>query len=215
LEEKMRSRSMVLLGVAALLACAASANDKKKPALPATILNARTVAVIIDPEAGVSPDAPLANRTAAEDVEKALEKWGRFKPVMSGMTPDIVIVIRKGNGKLVQPTIHGKTAPNDRPVIIQPNDTGIRIGGQQGRAPSDPQTDPQGDKPGESVGVGASEDSFLVYDGTVEDPTSRAPMWRYVAKDELHPHDVPAVDAFRKIIEETEKQLQKQQQKKP
>src|SRR5262250_3988791 len=103
----MRFRSMILFSIAALLACGASANDKKKPTLPATILNARTVAVVIDPEAGVSPDAPLANRTAAEDVEKALEKWGRFKPVMSGMNPDIVIVIRKGNGKLVQPTIHG------------------------------------------------------------------------------------------------------------
>src|SRR5262249_32389690 len=179
------TRSMVVLGVAALLGCIASANDKKKPTLPAAILNARTVAVVIDPDAGVSPDAPLANRTAAEDVEKALEKWGRFKPVMSGMTPDIVIVIRKGNGKLVQPTIHGKTAPNDRPVIIQPNDTGIRIGGQQGRAPSDPQNDPQGDKPGESVGVGASDDSFVVYDGSVADPRSRAPMWRYAGKDAL------------------------------
>ena len=211
----MRPRLMVLLGAAALLACGTSANDKKKPTLPATVLNARTVAVIIDPDAGVSPDAPLANRTAAEDVEKALEKWGRFKPVMSGMNSDIVIVIRKGNGKLVQPTIHGKTAPNDRPVIIQPNDTGGRIGGQQGRAPTDPHADPQGDKPGEGVGVGASEDSFVVYDGTVEDPTSRAPMWRYVAKDALHSHDVPAVDAFRKMVEETERQLQKQQQKKP
>ena len=211
----MRARSVVLLCAAAAFACAASANDKKKPTLPATILNARTVAVIIDPEAGVSPDAPLANRAAAEDVEKALEKWGRFKPVMSGMSADIVIVIRKGNGKLVQPTIHGKTQPNDRPVIIQPTDTGIRIGGQQGRAPSDPQTDPQGDKPGEGVGIGASEDSFVVYDGTVESPTGRAPMWRYVAKDALHSHEVPAVDQFRKIIEETEKQLQKQQQKKP
>src|SRR5215470_6885892 len=147
----MRFRSIVLLGVVAALACTASANDKKTPTLPSTILNARTVAVVIDPEASVSPDAPLANRTAADDVEKALEKWGRFKPVMSGMSADIVIVIRKGNGKLLQPTIHGRTSPNDRPVIVQPNDTGIRIGGQQGRTPNDPQTDPQGDRPGESV----------------------------------------------------------------
>lgn len=207
----MRSSWMVLVVVAAV-ACTASANDKKKPTLPATILNARTVAVIIDPDAGVSPDAPLANRTAAEDVEKALEKWGRFKAVMSGMTPDLVIVIRKGNGKLVQPTIHGRTAPNDRPVILQPNDGEIRVGGQQGRAPNDPQSDPQGDSPGEGAGIGASEDSFVVYDGSVADPTSRPPVWRYVAKDALHSHDVPAIDVFRKLIEETEKQLQKQQQ---
>jgi len=206
---------MILFSVAALLACGVSANDKKKPILPASILKARSVAVVIDPDAGVSPDAPLANRTAAEDVEKVLEKWGRFKLVMSGMSADIVIVIRKGNGKLVQPTIHGRTPSNDRPVVIQPNDTGIRIGGQQGRAPTDPQNDPQGDHPGEGAGIGATEDSFAVYDGTADDPTSQAPIWRYVAKDALHSHDVPAVDLFRKIVEETEKQLQKQQQKKP
>jgi len=211
----MRFRSMILFSVAALLACGVSANDKKKPILPASILKARSVAVVIDPDAGVSPDAPLANRTAAEDVEKVLEKWGRFKLVMSGMSADIVIVIRKGNGKLVQPTIHGRTPSNDRPVVIQPNDTGIRIGGQQGRAPTDPQNDPQGDHPGEGAGIGATEDSFAVYDGTADDPTSQAPIWRYVAKDALHSHDVPAVDLFRKIVEETEKQLQKQQQKKP
>lgn len=209
----MRFRLIVLLGLTTTLACVTLANDKKKPVLPATILNARTVAVIIDPDAGVSADDPLGNKTALDDVEKAFANWGRFRPVFQGMTPDLVVVIRKGNGKPVQPTVHGGTSPNDRPVIIQPNDTGIRIGGQKGRPPGDDtQNDPQGSGPG--VGVGASEDSFFVYDGTVENPTDRAPIWRYVAKNALHSHDVPAVNEFRKIVEETEKQLQKQQQQK-
>ena len=112
------------------LTIAAFGNDKK-PALPATILNAQTIAVIVDPEAGISMDDPPANKAALEDVEKALSKWGRFRVVMRGMSPDVVIVIRKGNGKLAQPKIGGGASPNDRPVIIQPNDTGIRIGGQK------------------------------------------------------------------------------------
>ena len=209
----MRFRLVILLGIVTALACAGFANDKKKPTLPATVLSARTVAVMVDPDAGVSADYPLGDKTAVEDVEKAFANWGRFKPVMRGMSPDLVVVIHKGNGKLVQPTVHGPS-PNDRPVIIQPNDTGIRIGGQKGRSPSDDtQNDPQGAGPG--VGVGASEDSFFVYDGTVDGATGRAPLWRYVAKNALHSHDVPAVGEFRKIVEETEKQLQKQQQKKP
>lgn len=209
----MRLTSLLAVGAAIALAGFLFANDKKKPVLPATILNARTVAVVVDPDAGVSTDEPLANKTAVDDVEKAFAKWGRFRPIFQGMSPDLVVVIRKGNGKIAQPTVQGGPSPNDRPVIIQPNDSGIRIGGQKGRPPGDAGNDPAAGGGGPGVGVGASQDSFVVYDGTVEDPTSRAPMWRYVAKNALHSHDVPGVEEFRKIVEETEKQLQKQQKK--
>ena len=211
----MRCRAFAFLTVMLVVAILAFGNDKKKPVLPVAVVNARTVVVLIDPDAGVSPPAPLANKTAQEDVEKALAKWGRLNPVMSGMLADFVIVVRKGNGKTVQPTIHGGPSPNDRPVVIQPNDTGIRIGGQKGRSPGGTQADPQANGTGPGVAVGASEDSFVVYDGTVESPLDRAPIWRYVAKNCLHSPDVPAVEEFRKIFTETEKQQQQQQQKKP
>jgi hypothetical protein len=48
----------------------------------------------------------------------------------------------------------------------------------------------------------------------VGNPLERAPIWRHVAKNGLKPPDVPAVEEFRKIFNETEKQ-QQQQQKKP
>src|SRR2546430_12251477 len=38
--------------------------------------------------------------------------------------------VRKGSGKIVQPTIGGLPR-NDRPVIVQPTDTGIRVGVQR------------------------------------------------------------------------------------
>jgi hypothetical protein len=210
----MKRQTTAMTVVILALTIAAFGNDKK-PTLPATILTAQTIAVIVDPEAGISMDDPLANKAALEDVEKALSKWGRFRVVMPGMSPDVLVVIRKGNGKLVQPKIGGGASPNDRPVIIQPNDTGIRIGGQKGRPPIDDgsQSGPQTGGTGTGVGVGGSDDLFLVYDGTVNNPTDQAPMWRYVKKNALHSHDVPAVDEFRKILEETEKQAQKQ--KKP
>jgi hypothetical protein len=129
----MRWRYLALLLLILLSSSFAAANDKKKVVLPAVVLKAQSAAVLIDPEAGISPSAPLENKTAQEDVEKALAKWGRFRPVLSSMSPDLVIVVRKGNGKMVQPTIGGGgTSPNNRPVILQPNDNGIRIGGQKG-----------------------------------------------------------------------------------
>jgi len=211
----MKLRSLVIY-IAIAAATFSFANEKKKPALPATILNAQTVAVIIDPDAGVSTDAPLANKTAQDDVEKAFANWGRFKPTMSGMGPDLIVVIRKGNGKILQPTVHGGGSPNDEPVVIQPNDSGIRIGGQKGKPVGTGQNDPEMGKPVPGATVGATEDSFAVFDGHATDPTNNAPIWRYVRKNALHSHDVPAVGEFRKIVEETEKQLKQQQpQKKP
>ena len=210
----MRWRYLILLLLVILSTSLIAANEKKKIVLPAVVLKAQSMAVLIDPDAGISPSAPLENKTAQEDVEKALAKWGRFRAVMSSMNPDLVIVIRKGNGKMVQPTIGG-TSPNNRPVILQPNDNGIRIGGQKGQSPDGTQSDPQSSSSQPQVGIGASEDSFVVYDGTASDPMDRAPLWRYVAKNGLHSPEVPAVDEFRKLIEEAEKQQQKQQQKKP
>ena len=57
-------------------------------------------------------------------------KWGRFTPVMDTQTADLVITVRKGSGKMVQPTIGGLPT-NDRPVVVQPTDSGIRLGGRK------------------------------------------------------------------------------------
>ena len=66
---------------------------------------------------GTSTTAPMPNKTAQEDVEKALMKWGRFTPVLDTQTADLLITVRKGSGKIVQPTIGGLPT-NDRPVIV-------------------------------------------------------------------------------------------------
>ena len=56
--------------------------------------------------------------------------WGRFSLVPDAETADLVISVRRRNGKVVNPTI-GRV-PNDRPVIAEPIDSGIRVGGQHG-----------------------------------------------------------------------------------
>ena len=195
-------RMRVLLLLFFLCASLSIAGNKKKSLLPVYVLRARTVLVLIDPDAGISATSPLANKTAQEDVEKALMKWGRLTPVMEAQTADLVITVRKGSGKIVQPTIGGMPT-TDRPVIVQPTDGGVRIGGQQGRSPDATQGRPQ---PSPRIEAGPSEDTFVVYEGRVAALLNRSPAWRYLAKDALHSPDVPAVGEFRKIIEDAEKQ---------
>jgi hypothetical protein len=208
------------LRVFALIALLASASlavaKKKKIILPAYVLQAKYVLVIIDPNSGVSPADPLANRKAVEDVERSLTTWGRYEPVISGTTADLIIVVRKGSGKVVQPTIGG--IPTDgRPVILQPSDGGIRVGGQKGQDPGNPgqQTDPGNGRPEPQVEMGSPDDTFEVYQAqTGGDVLDAPPAWRYSAKNGLHSPDVPAVAEFRKAVEESEKELNEAQKKK-
>ena len=190
-----------------LLSCLfASAKDKKKTLLPADVLRARSVLVVVDPNSGMDVRNPNANRTAQEDVEKALMNWGRFSLAMDAQFADLIITVRKGSGKIVQPTIGG-VPNNNRPVILEPTDSGGRIGVRQGNPagagdPPDPQ--PQ-------VEVGQSQDTFVVYRGSKDDPywtpLEAPPVWRYTAKDALESPGVPAVEVFRKLIADSEKQL--------
>jgi len=184
------------------------AKDKSKTILPEYVLRARTVLVIIDEHTGVSLTDPNANSTAQEDVEKALMKWGRLSPVMEPQSADLIISIRKGHGKIVEPTITGGPI-NRRSVILEPTDTGVRAGAQRGQPPglqNDPSGTAQDSKPHPQTEIGLAEDTFTVYrGGSTEDPLDSPPVWRYSAKNALRSPDVPAVDAFRKLIAEAEK----------
>ena len=190
----------------------AFAGNDKKPVLPAYVLRAETVFVLIDPDAGTSPASPQANQKARDDVEKAIMKWGRFRLVMEPGSADLIVVVRKGSGKVVQPTIGGLPT-NDRPVIGQPTDNGIRLGGQKGRPPGSTDPSPQDTHPAPQIEAGMTDDMFVVYQGGAGNPLDGPAAWRYMNKDALKSPSVPAVAEFRKAIEEAEKQ--QQQKKKP
>ena len=210
----MSIRVHVLLAVvllpATLLIAKDKDKDKKNRVLPAYVLQARTVLVVVDPEVGAAVTDPNGNQIAQQDVETAITKWGRFTPVMSDQTADLVIAVRKGYGKAVMPTVNGGGV-NNRPIILEPGNGGdVRIGGQRGRPPD--LTDPGiGGGPGNGgvhpgMQVGSSEDMFEVYRGGVDYPLDSAPVWRYSAKNALRAPNVPAVAEFRKAIDEAEKQ---------
>lgn len=208
----MFDRLRVIAWILAACVCVVGAKEKKKNALPDYVLQAQTVFVLIDPDAGIAVNDPQANRTAQDEVEKAFMKWGRLKPVLSMSQADLVIVIRTGNKQPVQQTIGGEPT-NDRPVIVQGTDSSIRIAGQQGRNPDAAQNGgplPQG--PGLRGEVGPTEDSFLVYQGQVASPLERAPIWKYLAKNGLKSPEVPAVAEFKKAVDDAVKQQQQKKQ---
>ncbi len=200
----MTARLPGLILATALLTIPLQAKDKNKSSLPDYVLRATTVVVVIDPNAGEPLNQPNANAAARDNVEKALMEWGRLRPMMDGAQTDLVIVVRTGSGRSMQPTIKG--GPIDqRGGIGQGTDSTIRIGGQQGHAPPLSQPGPQNTGPHISNEVGASEDSFAVYRGGVEYPLDAPAVWRYVAKDCLRPPQMKAVEEFRKAMVEAEK----------
>ena len=187
-------------------AVAAGKDKKKKILLPTDVLQSKTVLVVIDPDAGMSVDAPNANRTAQEDVEKALMKWGRFELATDVSTADLVIEVRKGSGKIAQPTIGGLPT-NSRPVVFEPTDSGSRT--SAGTIPPMGGDNPAGLSapiPLRRLEVGAADDVFAVYRGKRDNALDAPAVWRYTGKDALSSPGVPAVDAFRKLIVEAEKQ---------
>lgn len=202
-----------LLLVSVLPGTAALAKNKNKPLLPGYILQARTIRVVIDPDAGEPLDNPSANYIARENVEKALTEWGRFDILMDGQESDLVIMVRTGDGRAMRPTVKGGGI-DQRTGSAQSTDSTIRIGAQHGPPPdmNDPMSPPNR---GPHIGneVGPSEDTFEVYQGDVRHPLDSSPGWRYIAKDCLRASKVTAVEEFRKAIVEAEKT--KAQPKKP
>jgi len=198
----MTRRIPVFFLLLALFALPADAKNKKKQVLPDYVLQTQTVLVVIYPDAGESVTNPTGNRVAQENVERALTKWGRFKLVMDAQTADLVVAVRKGYAG--GPTVTNSPADN-RPVIIQPGDGNIRLGGQEGH-PTDT-TDPGLTNPSQAgppergknptlggpaerspgIGneVGGAEDTFGLYRGGVEYPLDASPVWRYSAKSAL------------------------------
>jgi hypothetical protein len=215
---------------AVLLPSLTLAKDKQKSTLPTYVLQARTVSIVIDPDAGESLDDPQANRVAQRDVETAFMNWGRFTPILvgqeAGPSADLIIVIRRGTGKVAGGTVHDPWQDR-RPAVVDPTDAGIGVGVQRGQPPpfaGDLPDASQGSSipgpnrpmaeerphPQAEIGNSTSEDSFLVYRGRTENPLDGPIIWRYEAKNALKPHAVPAVDAFRKAVDQAEQAAAKQ-----
>jgi len=202
---RMRNWNGVAFSLLLLCSLPVAAKDKKKVLLTDDVLEARTVLVVVDPDTGVAADDPLANRNAQEAVEKALMEWGRFQLALNASDADLIISVRRGNGKIVQPTVGGVPI-NNRPGIFEPTDSGGRAVGQRGNPPAGDPTSSQSPMPGPHVETGQPQDMFSVFRGRRDYPLDSPAVWRFTAKNALRSPGVPAVEEFRKVIAEAEKQ---------
>ena len=179
-----------------------------KPIVPEFVRIAHTVAVLVDPDAGVSLEDPQANQVAQRDVETALANWGRYLTVIGSEDADILIVIRRGNKHLVEQSV-SDPRQNSRAGVINPSQDGIGIGAQHGSQPplsgSSRPGSPSTADTHPVTQIGSTDDSFAIFDGKNSHPLDGAPAWRLLARDALKPHTVPAVDEFRKAVAEADK----------
>jgi PAS domain S-box-containing protein len=148
-------------------------------------------------------------RTLQESLNNAVRHGGatgRYRLIPDAQTADLIVAVRKGHAG--GPAI--SNAPIDsRPVVLQPSPGTIYVGGQQGTPPDLTQQGPRPPGPTISHEAGTTEDTFELFRGGVEYPLDGAPMWRYIGKDALDAPQVPAVEAFRKAIAESEKAKKK------
>jgi hypothetical protein len=209
----MLKRASVFLGLS-LLVSFGFAKDKKNP-LPPYVLNAHTIAILVDPHASISIDDPQANQTAQKDVEAALLRWGRFNTVPTIEGADLIIVVRKGSGHLTDETMHGAPQSN-RPGGTNSSGNGGSMGPQHGIPQGVSETPGLGqgeESPRPQMETVGAADAFTVFQGGKEKPLDGVPAWRYVGNDGLLPHSVPAVGAFKKAIADAEKAAAKEQGK--
>ena len=202
----MRTRAILYLTALLLLSTALQGKDKKKVILPDYVLDAKTVSVVVDPEAPISATHPDDNRKAADDVEQALLKWGRYRLVTEPYWADLVILIRKGGppGAAIGGTGNG----SDRPVIVQqPTNTETRAGVQWGTPPqiSSTQQSQQPRHPGAGPEAGTTADVFELYQGQSQYPLDGPIVWWYSGANALNTPDVKAVEQFRKVVAEADK----------
>lgn len=205
--------SAILVSLLATSVRVASPNKKEKTYLPDFVVKAETVLVVILP-GGEPLNDPLANQKAKEEVDKALMKWGRYRLAPDGdWTANLVIGVRKGTGKVANPTINGGGV-DKHPGTIETTEDSVRIGVQQGRPPAVSQGDSSIGPVHTGVEVGAEDDVFKVFQGgaSIAFPVDSPPLWMYVAKDGLKPPRVAAVEEFRKAVEESEKAATQRQQ---
>jgi hypothetical protein len=180
------------------------AKDKTKATLPPYVLQAHTVAVIIDRTANMSIEDPQANLTAQRDVEAALLKWGRFEPVSNTEAADLIVVVRRGNERLMDETVPD---PRQNSGGINPIDHGGSIGPQrstQPNLPTEPGLGPNQQTSRSPADMRDADDSFTVFKGG-DNPLYATPVWKYVARDGLNPQTVPAVAAFKKALAAADK----------
>lgn len=164
-----------LLALVVLLAVP-NLTAKDKTIMPEAIRNATYVMVTTYDGDVFSPRVVPEDRQAIADVQRAIEKWGRYKLVYSAHEPELIVVVR--TGRLVE----------------------ARAGVQNG-ATVGPNGAPGGSAQSVGAEVGDPQDTLEVFLAPANIKID-TPLWRARAVDGLKTPDMPLMKEFREKVEE-------------
>lgn len=190
----------------------ASARKKgSKPVVPAVFNQAQYVYVQAMDGDIFNPYLLPEDRQAIADVEKAIQKWGRYNLVYQRSQADLVFIVRvgrlaEGRGKVG--IYHGPApvpgqGPGQRPAP-GPGPQGARIPPQGGN----------GSLVGGGGAVGPPDDLLWVcmpnFDGTPSNP-----LWSRTEQDGLESPDVPLLKQFEQAVDKAYPRTTASKSKKP
>jgi hypothetical protein len=172
-----RNASLLLFCVFAL-----GLKAQDKDAIPAVVKNATYVMVITNSGDIFSPDVTPDDRHAVQDVQKTIEKWGRYKLVYNPGEADLILVVRTGRIADVKGGVQVAT-------------TTQRAGDRTDRSRAS----------AESIGgeVGDPQDTLEVY--MASRGINGPPLWRGRALDGLKAPQLRLMQEFRSKVEAPEK----------
>ena len=188
------------LGIA--LPALAQHSGKKKPILPDHVLNATYVYVEAYDGTEFDPRVLPEDREAIADVERAVEKWGRYHVTLRRSEAQIVIQVRKGRIASAQGSVGGTigtTGPSAAGGTI-PNGPNSRNGSNGEGFPPNNRADSSGVHAGARAEAGPPDDFFWVFE---LDPNGHlsVPYWRKSEKDCLN---TPDLELFKKFKDDVE-----------
>jgi|tagenome__1003787_1003787.scaffolds.fasta_scaffold19841677_1 hypothetical protein len=164
--------------MAGVLLMAASIWAKEKTALPALITNATYVFVTTYDGDLVNPEVTPEDRHAVDDIQNALEKWGRYKLVYKLQEADLILVVRTGRALEIKGGIQKSTTTTS---VASSGGSAQMIGGE----------------------VGDSRDSLAVY--TASQGEQSMPLWRNRAANGLKGPEIPLLKEFQAKVEASRK----------
>lgn len=90
-------------------------------------VNNATYVLVTTPAGDIfSPNVPQEDRQAVQDVQKAIEKWGRYKLVYKREEADLILVVRTGRTASVEGGVKAGNKSGSNGV------SGMSVGGENG-----------------------------------------------------------------------------------
>ena len=182
----MRGKFSFLL-VPLLLASLAVSKDKTP--LPKLVVSAQYVLVTTDfgdpAEQPLNPHIMPEDRQAVADVQRAIEKWGKYSIALRRQDADLIIVVRKGRvaEALVGARVHASSRPSNNPGQPDGNAGGTSI-----------RPEGEGD-------FGDPQDMIAVYSADLGNEANSPPLWRGRRTDGLNPPQMRLIQELRTKVE--------------